>query len=167
MTYVWIVLGVLVGLIVLVNVIGAMLPVKHTASSSRLLSASPERVWSVLTDVENHPKWRSGLQSVTVTSKDPLAWTEKNSMGEMPLKTQVFEPNHKWVARIVAEKLPFGGSWTYVLEPEGAGTKLTITEDGEVYPPFFRFMSKYVFGQTKTQEMYLKDLEKYLSKEAK
>ncbi len=165
MIYVWIVLGAIVALIVVVQVVGMMLPVKHTASSSRLLPAPPERIWEVLTDVEKHPQWRSGLQSATITERNPLTWTEKNSMGEMPLKTEVFEPPHKWVARIVGKDLPFGGTWTYLLTPEGTGTKMTITEDGEVFPPFFRFMSKFVFGQTKTQETYLNDLDKYLRKE--
>jgi hypothetical protein len=166
LTYVWIALASIVALVAVVQVVGMMLPVKHRASSSRSLPATPDRVWEVLTDVDRHPQWRSGLESVTKTSDDPLTWTEKSSMGEMPLKTEVFEPGHKWVARIVAEKLPFGGTWTYALQPEGHGTKLIITEDGEVYSPFFRFMSKFVFGHTKTQEVFLSDIEKYLAKEA-
>jgi len=38
-------------------------------------------------------------------------------------------------------------------------TEVTITEDGEVYNPIFRFMSAYVFGHTATIEQYLTDLE--------
>jgi hypothetical protein len=68
------------------------------------------------------------------------------------------------VARITDKNIPFGGSWTYDLEPSGEGTKLTITENGEVYSPAFRFMSKYLFGHTKTIVTYLNQLEKHVAK---
>jgi hypothetical protein len=57
-------------------------------------------------------------------------------------------------------KLPFGGTRTYKIEPstDGACCTLTITEDGEVYPPPFRFMSKYFFGHAATMEKCLKNL---------
>jgi hypothetical protein len=43
---------------------------------------------------------------------------------------------------------------------EGDGAALRVTEDGEVYNVIFRFMSRFVFGQTGTIERYLKDLGK-------
>ncbi len=55
--------------------------------------------------------------------------------------------------------MPFGGTWTYVLVPDVAGTRLTITEDGEVYNPLFRFLSRFVFSQTATIDTYLRHLE--------
>jgi hypothetical protein len=33
-----------------------------------------------------------------------------------------------------------------------------ITEEGEVYNPVFRFISRFVIGQTRTIETYLRDL---------
>ncbi|HUD13497.1 MAG TPA: hypothetical protein VMQ56_07565, partial [Terracidiphilus sp.] len=54
----------------------------------------------------------------------------------------------------------YGGSWSFVLEPANGGTRLTITEDGEVYNPVFRFVSRFVMGQTATQDAYLRALEK-------
>jgi hypothetical protein len=60
-----------------------------------------------------------------------------------------------FVARIADTDLPFGGTWTYELKPEGAGTRVTITERGEVYNPIFRFMSRFVLSQTATMEKYL------------
>ena len=40
-----------------------------------------------------------------------------------------------------------------------AAERLTITEDGEVYNPFFRFMSRFVFGQTATLDEFVRNLE--------
>ena len=64
------------------------------------------------------------------------------------------------VTRIADTGLPFGGQWTYELVPDGEGTRLTITEDGEVYNPLFRFVSRFVMGHTATIERYLDDVEK-------
>ncbi len=59
------------------------------------------------------------------------------------------------VMRIADDKLPFGGIWTYEIQEEAGGTRITITEDGEIYSPFFRVMSRFFFGYHATQESYL------------
>ena len=55
-------------------------------------------------------------------------------------------PPPERVTRIADESLPFGGSWTYRVVGNEKGCTLTIREDGEVYNPLFRFMSRFVFG---------------------
>jgi hypothetical protein len=42
------------------------------------------------------------------------------------------------------------------------GSTVTITEDGEIYNSFFRFMSRYVIGYEGTMTKYLEDLDGYL-----
>jgi hypothetical protein len=37
-------------------------------------------------------------------------------------------------------------------------TRVTITEDGKIYNPFFRFLSRYVFGYAQSMQTYLTDL---------
>ena len=58
--------------------------------------------------------------------------------------------------------MPFGGTWTYELTPTAGGTSLRITEDGEVYNPVFRFMSRFVFTHHATIDTYLTDMGKRL-----
>jgi hypothetical protein len=48
--------------------------------------------------------------------------------------------------------------WTLKLEPMDGSTMLRITEQGEVYNPVFRFVSRFVIGQTRTIETYLRNL---------
>ncbi|MGH9824216.1 MAG: LIC10604 family protein, partial [Blastocatellia bacterium] len=62
------------------------------------------------------------------------------------------------VTRIADANLPFGGSWKYEIEKAGDGSIITITEDGEVYNPVFRFVSRFIMGHSATIEGYLKDL---------
>ena len=69
------------------------------------------------------------------------------------------QPPHKLVSKIADDDLPFGGRWTYELrESEGGGTRITITENGKIYNPIYRFMARYLFGYHATLENYLKAL---------
>jgi hypothetical protein len=72
----------------------------------------------------------------------------------------VSQPPAKLVVRIADPKLPFGGTWTYEITPIAAGSSLRIREDGEVYNPIFRFVSRFVLGQSATIDAYLKSLAK-------
>ncbi len=62
-------------------------------------------------------------------------------------------------ARIADPDLPFGGTWIYELKPEGAVTRLVITERGEVYNPIFRFVSRYIIGHTAAIDGFLAALQ--------
>jgi hypothetical protein len=63
------------------------------------------------------------------------------------------------VARIADPSLPFGGTWTYRISPAAGGSELSITEDGEVYNPIFRFMARFVFGYTATMDAFIKHVQ--------
>ena len=63
---------------------------------------------------------------------------------------------------------PFSGRWEYdIAETNGGGSTVKITEYGTVRNPFFRFMSKYVIGQTGEIDKYLNALAKALKEEPK
>ena len=75
------------------------------------------------------------------------------------VKRTLSEVPKKLVRRIASDDLGFGGDWQYVITPTSeGGCQLTITEFGKVPNPLFRFMSKYIFGQTATMEKYMKAL---------
>ena len=76
---------------------------------------------------------------------------------EPPYEIVEQAPPSRLVTR-VADGLPYGGTWTFELAPEGGGTRLTITEHGEVYNPIFRVLARFVFGHAATMEAYLEDL---------
>lgn len=67
------------------------------------------------------------------------------------------EPS-RMVTRIIDEGMPFGGSWTYELREIEAGTDVRITENGVVYNPIFRFMSRFVMGHHGTLDAFLRNL---------
>ena len=90
-----------------------MLPEDHEAKLSRNFSASPEQVFENIAGFANHPKWRSGVTSV---SYDPAAKSvvEKNSMGTLPYKILKMDAPRILVTEIDGGKeLGFGGTWFF------------------------------------------------------
>lgn len=161
MKWVLMIVGVLAGLIVIMLVIGKLLPVAHTAARRAEFRATPEKIWQLLTQFSDYPKWRKELKQVETISEK--AWKETDSHGQViTFELQEARPFEKMVTVIADKNLPFGGSWTFELKANTATTTLIITENGEVYNPFFRFMSKYIFGHAATLEKYLQNLKSAL-----
>ena len=78
---------------------------------------------------------------------------------KIPLHFERMERPSLLVGRIDGAGLAFGGTWTYRIVPAAGGSDLTITEDGEVYNVFFRFMARFVFGYHATMDAFIKNLE--------
>jgi uncharacterized protein YndB with AHSA1/START domain len=157
------VIAVLVAVVLAVVAAGFMLPVGHVASRSETFTQPPVQVFAALTDVESFPKWRSDVQAVNVLAAGPpKRWREQGDNGDITFEVVEAQPPSRLVSRIADTDLAFGGTWTYELVPEGSGTRLTITERGEVHNPVFRFMSRFVFGHTATMKQFLADLKKHL-----
>jgi uncharacterized protein YndB with AHSA1/START domain len=146
------VLAVLAGVLALV---GARLPPAHTATRSVRLRGAPQAVWALITDVDGYPQWRPGLKKVErlPDADGRPRWREGDTTFEL---VEAAAPT-RLVTRIADPDLPYGGTWTHVVEPgDGGGSVLTITENGEVFNPLFRFVSRYVIGDSATIEKYLK-----------
>jgi Polyketide cyclase / dehydrase and lipid transport. len=154
----WVLLVLAVAVVVVggVAAIGLTLPEAHVVSRSAILSAPPDTVWGLVTNVSDYPKWRKDVQRVEQIAGVPrLTWREFSSHDKMTYEVIKMEPKSHFVSQIADKGLGFGGSWDYTIEPDGKGSKITITESGQVYNPLFRFVSEYVIGQTATLDKYL------------
>jgi hypothetical protein len=141
---------------------GSRVPVAHTVSVSDTVPASQVKVWGWITDVQAQPNWRTGLKAVRPLPSENGAtcWAEVTSGMTMPLCADVREAPVRQVVRIADPKLPFGGSWTYVLEPAGENaTKVTITENGTTGPAMWRFVDHYILHEDGEIKQYLGDLK--------
>ncbi|MEO7520726.1 MAG: SRPBCC family protein [Gemmatimonas sp.] len=159
------ILAVVAAFILIVVAIGYSLPVQHRVSREATFAAPADSVFAIITDIEKFPAWRKGLtrvERVSPPGAEPsgaLQYREVGGDGDILYSVDESEPPTRLVTRIADKSLPFGGRWTYALTPAtNGGTTLRITEDGEVYNPLFRFMSKYVFGHNRTIDNYLRDL---------
>jgi hypothetical protein len=131
MRWIVFVLAALVIVVVLVALIGAALPKKHTASRTVTIAMPPDALYRLVTGI---------------------------TFGDVPVRVERQEPPSLLVTRVV-EGRPFGGTWTYRITPAPDGSQLTITEDGEVYNVIFRFMSRFVLGHYATLDAYLANLK--------
>ena len=68
--------------------------------------------------------------------------------------------------RVVDDDQPFGGVWTWQLEPGDVGTRVTITEAGFIKSPIFRTMGWLFFSPTDTINDYLTALARALGESA-
>jgi uncharacterized protein YndB with AHSA1/START domain len=152
----------------IVLAVGACLPVAHRARASATYSARPDAVWRTLTAFEEHPTWRRGLKEVQrVSDSEGEAVKEISAKGEtMTFETTQSPAERRMVRRIADKNLPFGGSWTFEVTPNNGGSRVTITEDGEVYNIVFRFVSKFVMGHYGTIKAFLEDLSRKFGEEA-
>ncbi len=157
--------GVVILLVAIVVAVGYSLPVKHRAEASATFKATPDALFALITNVEAFPGWRSGLKSVELLppTDGRKRFRERSADGAIAYVVESAEPGRRLVTRIDDKSLPFGGTWTYELTPapEG-GTTLRITEDGEVYNPVFRFVSRFFMGYDRTIKTYLADVAKKL-----
>jgi uncharacterized membrane protein len=158
------IVGVIILALLLIALAGSLLPKEHSATRSVLVHKSPESVYSVARDFESMPKWRADLREVKVTTdrNGRVSFREEGKHGAVNYQLTEDIPGQRMVTRITDTDLGYSGKWTYVLAAEGSGTRLTITEDGEVSNVIFRFLSRYAFGHSATIDSYLTSLGKHL-----
>lgn len=156
------VVGVIILTVLLMALLGSLLPKEHSATRSVLLHKSPERVYAVARDFESAPKWRADVREIKVTTDRDgrISFREEGKHGAVNYELTEDVSARRMVTRITDTDLGYAGKWTYVFAAERSGTRLTITEDGEVSNVIFRFLSRYAFGQSATIDSYLMSLGK-------
>ena len=165
----WLLLVVAALLIVAgaVVLVGARLPEAHVATVEANYVADPSSVYATIANVADGARWRTGLQKIEILSSlgEPLKWRETADWGTLTFLQEAAEPDRRVVNRIADTSEGFGGTWTYELMEANGGTRLVVTEHGEVYNPVYRFMSKYIFGHYQSLETYTTDLGRSLGEE--
>jgi uncharacterized protein YndB with AHSA1/START domain len=155
-TIAWIAAAVL-ALGIVITTIGWLLPVAHEVSRTGVVAAPPERVYDIVSRVEAYPTWWHDITRVEMLPAEAghVRFRQHDSTGSVVMEVVERVPPRRFMTRIADPEQPFGGTWTWELAREGAGTRVTITERGDVYNPLFRFMARFVFGYTSTLESHL------------
>jgi Polyketide cyclase / dehydrase and lipid transport len=145
--------------------VGMVLPKGHRASRTMVYQAPPARVFATITDFSRFPEWRSEVKTVELLGDDGrgMRFREDGKHGAVTYRVERREPDSMLVTRIDDSSLPYGGTWTLEIKPTPDGAALTITEDGEIYNPIFRVLSKVVFSPYATIDTYQADLRKRLT----
>jgi len=102
MKWILIVLGVIVAIAAVVVVIGYALPVKHVAARQAHLRQSPDRVFGLITNVNDFPAWRPSVTRVEVLppNNGRTRFKEIGSDGSILFETDSVVPGKRLVNRI-------------------------------------------------------------------
>ena len=154
MKILFIVLGVIIFAIVVVVVVGALLPKSHTASRTAIIRATPEQVFALISGPQD---WRTDLKEYKLFDENGRHMQREIDKHGQTITYEIVQSQPPTLRKttIADKNLPFGGSWTWNVQPQSDGCAVTITEDGEVYNPLFRFVSRFIMGHTRTIDNYL------------
>jgi uncharacterized protein YndB with AHSA1/START domain len=153
-------LGALAAVAAIVTIVGALLPAGHVAVRRARYHRRPEELFAVITDFAAAPAWRKDVKQVELLPprEGRTTFCEHGAHGKITFEVDELAPPARLVVRIADPGLPFGGSWTTLVEAAPGGATVTITERGEVKNPVFRFLSRFVFSQHATLDAYLEAL---------
>jgi hypothetical protein len=157
----------LFAVVAVIGIVGSLLPTKHSSTVRARFEQPPGLVFAAISDVSSWPSWQPNLARVerqTAEAQHPI-WLMHGKFGTMPYEiVEATAPTPgrpgRYVTRIADAKLPFGGMWTWEIAEDGTGTRVTITEDGEVRSAPYRFFSRFLMGYTRTQMAVLTALGK-------
>ncbi len=144
--------------------IGWKLPSEHRVTREAGFTHGVDELWAVVADFPRLPDWMPGVRAVhrldAVEGKD--RWLYETTEGELTIEVVTRAAPTLLAIRTVKSKLAFGGTWTQRISPGATGSLVTITEYGWISNPFFRFMSRYVFGISTTLDVALVALGRHL-----
>jgi uncharacterized protein YndB with AHSA1/START domain len=172
MKWLVIIVGGIFALVILMALIGFLVPREHRATSGITLNQPADSVWKVVRDFGGITAWWPEMrESARQPDRDGHeVWRQKMSGFDVPLVVMESNPPRHLVTMIDAGSgAAFGGTWTYELTPDSGGmaTRISVTEDGWIRNPLFRFLSRFVFGYYGSLDGYLKALAKRFGEEVK
>jgi hypothetical protein len=155
-----ILLGALAAVVLIVFLMGRRLPREHMAMVRAHYHQPADSIYNAIADVAAYPKWRPDVKSVEIlpARNGREAWRESYGRMSIDFEGTVAVPPTRWVATITTRDAGFSGYWSYQIIPDSSGTTVTITEEGSVESPFFRFMMRYVMGPYATLEKFQRNL---------
>ena len=147
--------------------VGTSIPIWHSTKCGADVAAPAAALFAAIADDGSSASWRPELQSVTLVSgSGPTSvWREKYKSGQvltLQTSSQSFGSIEQVVRTIPFDPgLGFDGIWVFDVGKSGqqhGQTRVAINEEGHIYNPVFRFLTKYVFGYEGSIRSYLSDL---------
>jgi hypothetical protein len=152
--------GTLLALVVVTVVIGYLLPKQHSASRAISLKQKPGDVFALISDFKAVPSWRPDVKQIEMLPavNGQPSFREVGENGALTMEVLELKSPERMVTQIADKNLPFGGQWVFEISPAAGGSRLNITEKGEIYNPVFRFVARFFLGYTRSLDAYLKNV---------
>ena len=139
---------------------GSSVPENHTATGSETFKADIDDVFAMQADVPKHPEWHNMVAEIQdfKEQEDGTAtwlavWKDGN---RFQMKRTALIENKLLRVEIKDEADFFSGSWTFNFEEVEGGTKVTITEDGNIPNDFVRGLHNLMSEPAETLNGHLK-----------
>jgi carbon monoxide dehydrogenase subunit G len=146
----------------------------HSISLTQHINASPERVWSVITDIPGSAATLSGVDSVQLLTDGPYGegtrWKETRKMLGKSETVEMWVAEADQHSSTTVKAVQGGADYTtrFGLAPRDGGTDLTLTFGAEVIKPTFasRLMMLLFgrMGMAATRKALTKDLAEIAAK---
>jgi hypothetical protein len=101
-------------------------------SATTTIAASPETIWSILTDAPRYPEWEPTVDRIegTIAHGNKITAYTKLSPGRaFPVTVSTFEPGQKMVWSGGMPLGLFKGERTFTLTPQGNGTVQVMVKE--------------------------------------
>jgi uncharacterized protein YndB with AHSA1/START domain len=149
---------------------GGCVPEHHVSVVSARYATAPAAIWAALNDVPHFKDWRIELEHVEALPDidGRPHWREQGDFGTLELHVTESEPPRHLATQLIFaahEEPDYSGSWIFDLAPDGAGTRVTLKEDGHIHNRFFRSLAHVLVGYQSTQEQYLRALGRKFGEE--
>jgi uncharacterized protein YndB with AHSA1/START domain len=148
---------------------GGLVAREHQIARTVELPAPPEAVFAAIANLEAMPAWRPEVVRVERAPGEtgaPPAYREYSVRGVVTWAVLENRPPARLAVRIAGAGPGFEGTWTFDVAPAPGGTRLTVTERGEIDNPVFRFLSRFVVGYGQGLDAYLDALARHLDRPA-
>jgi carbon monoxide dehydrogenase subunit G len=146
----------------------------HTTSLTQHIHASPEKVWSVISDIPGSPATLSGVDSVQMLSEGPYAegtrWKETRTMMGKSETVEMWVSQADPPRSTTVKALQGGADYTsrFSLAERDGGTDLTLTFGADVVnPTVISKITMALFGKigmSMTRKALSKDLAEIAAK---
>ena len=122
------------------------------------LNRSLADVWHVISDFSSYDKWGSYLKA---SERLPYLvgrerWKETDHKGNVVVweTVEVF-PLHRFIRRIVDEKVSYNITWSVEIREVGEVTLLSVCEEGQIDNRIMRFIAKYLSNNSENMDQYI------------
>lgn len=165
-----------------VVIAGGLVSREHEIARTVDLAAPPEAVFAAIANLEAMPAWRPEVLQVqrgpapsdptdSPDSSAPPApgdalpvYREFGVRGVVTWTVVESRPPARLALRLQGAGPGFEGTWRFDLAAVSGGTRLTVTERGEIDNPVFRFLSRFVVGYGKGLDAYLDALSRHVGR---
>jgi hypothetical protein len=153
--------GSTAGVLALIALVGCFYPRGYTSVRALRSKQPPEEVWKVISDFAAVPVWHAEVKTVErlpdVDGQEVWRETDRRGYTALLRTVEALAPL-RLVRQIADENGPFIGQWEFDIQEVGQGSRITLTERGQIANPFFRVMFWAFMTPTFYLEMYLRAL---------